>query len=177
MMLRVLGIFLIGLALRAQAGVTPQFCTDLSGIPETPGVDFTSQIQPIFANNGCETCHGGSGNLYLTPGQSYSNLVSVPASAPVPVNRVEPGNADQSFLFWKVNCDSPGSGSRMPIGGTLSEADQALIRDWINQGALPAGPGAGGANPVPGLGWVGQWLLVLLLLSVGLARARRALLG
>ncbi len=171
-MLKVLGGMLLGLVMQAQAGVSPRFCTDLSGIPETPGVDFTSQIQPIFANNGCEGCHGGNGNLYLTPGQSYSNLVGVPANAPVAVNRVQARDASQSFLFWKVNCDDPVSGSRMPIGGTLSPADQALIRDWINQGALPAGPGPGAVAAVPALSTVGIWLLALVMLVLGLLRGR-----
>ena len=142
-----------------QAGVVPAGCDDLSGVPVTPNVDFASQIQPIFDNNGCVVCHGGNGNLYLNAGVSYGNLVNVPADAPVPVNRVLPGSAGQSFLFWKVNCDDPVSGARMPIGGTLSAAEQALIRDWINQGA--AASAAGAATPVPGP--AGGWLVVLVI--------------
>ncbi len=156
----------------AGAGIAPSGCTDLSTVAETPSVDFASRIQPIFNNNGCVNCHGGNGNLYLDPGSSYNNLVGVPASAPVPVNRVQPGQADQSFLFWKVNCDDPASGSRMPIGGSLTPAEQALIRDWINQGALPAAAAA--PTPVPGPSplWLAWLILAVTFLAWrGLRRA------
>ncbi len=161
--------FVLTLSATVEAGVSPSACDDLSGVPVTPNVDFSTQIQPLF-NSYCTGCHGGSGGLTLSAGVAYGNLVSVPPSAPVPVNRVEPGDASQSFLFWKLNCANPGSGSRMPIGGTLSPEEQAMIRDWINQGALPAAAAA--ATPVPGLSVAGMWTLVLLLLALGLSRSR-----
>jgi hypothetical protein len=43
------------------------------------------------------------------------------------------------LLFQKVNCDPPDVGDRVPLGyGDLSPEQQALIYDWIAEGA-PSG--------------------------------------
>lgn len=114
-------------------------CDDLSAISETPYVDFTSQIQPIFDSrcSGCHTNGGNSGGLMLDSGVAYHALLNAPATdGTTQKDRVEPGDAEQSFLFEKLNCANPVGGTRMPLGGSLSLTDQALFRDWINQGAL-----------------------------------------
>jgi len=121
---------------------------DLSGIGVTPNVDYETQIQPIW-NNACTGCHtalGGSAGLALGQGVSYAALVSV-ASTQVPgLNLVEPGNTGLSYLFEKVNAHQPQVGVRMRPGTPMSLAEQALIRDWINQGALPSASGGGGGS-------------------------------
>jgi hypothetical protein len=44
---------------------------------------------------------------------------------------VAPGDADDSYLYQMV------ASGRMPeTGGSLTSADIALIRQWINDGAL-----------------------------------------
>lgn len=127
---------------------TPGGFDDLSAIPVTPNVDYETQIQPIW-NNACTGCHtplGGSASLTLGPGVSYAALVNI-ASTQVPgLNLVEPGNAGLSYLFEKVNAHQPQVGVRMRPGTPMSLAEQALIRDWINQGALPSAPGGGGGG-------------------------------
>ncbi|MGV6850797.1 MAG: Ig-like domain-containing protein [bacterium] len=113
-------------------------CDNLNGVNVTQNVDFQSQIQPIFDQN-CANCHtngGNNGGLKLDSGQSFNNLVNVSALNAPALNRVTPSNLSTSFLFQKVNCNQPDGGSRMPLGGQLSAANQAMIRDWINQGAL-----------------------------------------
>ena len=128
----------LGLCTGAQAGLSmPSGCTDLSAIPETPLVDFESQIQPLF-NSVCANCHAASGaaGLDLRPGESHDNLVGVFATMNPSRMRAEPFNADDSVLLLAVNCDQPGGPSfRMP--GLSGPEDAALIRDWINQGAWP----------------------------------------
>jgi len=98
-------------------------------------VSFSQDIQPIF-NASCVGCHGGSGGLFLTAGQSYDNLVNVQAQAGCTTEmRVQPGNAGASVLYKRVSGTS--CGEQMPRGGPpLSAAHIQKIMDWINQGAL-----------------------------------------
>ena len=125
-------------------------CTDAGVEPEQtqppppPGddVSFAQQIQPIFNSNGCTSCHGGSGGLFLTQGQSYTNLVNVNAQegACNTLKRVLPGNAAQSVLFIRVSSNSIdtqcGPNSRMPKDNPrLSQSQIDLIEQWINKGA------------------------------------------
>lgn len=99
------------------------------------GISFAQDVQPIF-NARCTSCHGGSAGLYLTPTQSYSNLVNVPAQAGCTTEqRVLPGNAQASVLHKRIS--GAACGDQMPRGQTpLSAADIQKIADWINQGAL-----------------------------------------
>lgn len=94
-------------------------------------VDYPSQIQPIF-NSNCVSCHGGTSGVTLSSynlvmssvGDQYGRLIIVP------------GDAGDSPLYDKIS-PSPQIGDRMPQGGSLSDAQINLIRDWIDQGARP----------------------------------------
>ena len=90
------------------------------------------QVQAIF-DQYCISCHPSSGNLDLRRGQSYNQLVNVPASGYQGL-RVSPGHSDQSVLFGKID-GSGRYGSNMPLGGSLSQQQIDLIKDWIDQGA------------------------------------------
>lgn len=109
-------------------------CDDLSVIPETPQVDFATEIQPIF-NNNCVHCHGGPDPIaFMDLEQGYVQIVDVPSFQISFFNRVEPGQPADSYLFLKINCANQFSGDRMPREAPpLSLFDQALIRDWISQ--------------------------------------------
>lgn len=124
-------------------------CDDLSTIAATPNVDYVTQIQPIW-NAQCAGCHavgGGSAGLVLGGTSSWLNLINVPSTQVGGLMLVQPGNAGQSYLFEKINCDVPQVGVRMRPGSAMSLAQQALVRDWINQGAnVPGTPGGGGSG-------------------------------
>ena len=94
-------------------------------------VDYETQIQPIF-NSNCVGCHGSNGGLSLAEGQSYGNLVAVVSHGYAPYFRVEPGNPDSSVLYNKV-AGTGLFGQTMPVGGSLSAAEIALIRTWIEE--------------------------------------------
>lgn len=89
----------------------------------------------------CSGCHSGGGgslpaSMDLTSTEaSYAALVGV-ASEQVPaLQRVEAGNADDSYLIHKVE-GTQSVGSQMPVGGSfLSESTIAMIREWIDAGA------------------------------------------
>jgi len=111
----------------------PSDCEDLSAIPETPGLVFERDIQPVLEN--CLGCHGGQGGLSLAPDQAYEALVGVASNARPDLLRVDPGDPAQSVLFRAINCNVPeGPSFRMP--GLSGPDEQALIRDWIRQGAV-----------------------------------------
>jgi hypothetical protein len=128
-------------------------CDDLAGVPETPNVDYAADIQPLwgFACTGCHRANSANaGGLDLTPGASYGELVNV-ASIQVPGrDLVTPGRPEGSYLLEKINCANPQVGNRMRPGAPMDVADQALVRDWIAQGArMTAQPPDAG---VPDLG-------------------------
>ena len=93
-----------------------------------PGVDYATQIQPIFSTN-CVGCHGGSSNLYLN---SLAGVQAGGARGPI----VVACDPDHSNLPGKLSPNPP-FGARMPRSGPpyLPPADIALIRQWIADGA------------------------------------------
>ncbi|UCF40063.1 MAG: hypothetical protein JSW43_10005 [Gemmatimonadota bacterium] len=107
-------------------------------------ITLSGSVQPILnANCAGSSCHIGNSSpphgLNLTSGQTHANTVGV-ASGQVPtMNRVEPGQPDQSYLVHMIQgtfSTVGGSGPRMPLGaGSLSQAQIDIIRDWITAGA------------------------------------------
>ncbi len=119
---------------------------DLSGISETPNVDYETQIQPLW-NSACAGCHGNSSpaaGLDLSAGNSFAALVNVVSTQVAPILLIKANDVAGSYSFEKINYATPTQGGRM---GNMSLADQALVRDWINQGALAAAS-TGNNNPV-----------------------------
>ena len=70
---------------------------------------------------------------------AYANLVKVAAAGEAcggsGLKRVDPGDADQSLLYHKINDPVPPCGRQMPPAGPLSDESIARIRDWIANGA------------------------------------------
>ncbi len=100
--------------------------------PQTQNVSFANDIQPIFEQN-CVSCHPSSGNLDLTSGNSYANLVDVNASG-YAGKLVIAGDSENSILYKKIN-GSGAYGSNMPLGGSLSATQITVIKQWIDEGA------------------------------------------
>ena len=94
-------------------------------------VNFDTDIQPIF-NASCTGCHGSSGGLNLTTGQSYNNLVDVVSSGYAPALRVVSGDSANSVLYNKVAGNGT-NGQQMPVGGTLTADQITLIATWITE--------------------------------------------
>ena len=100
--------------------------------PATEEVSFANDVQPIF-DRSCISCHPSSGNLDLTSGNSYSQLVNVAASG-YSGKRVIPGDAENSILYKKID-GSEVYGSNMPLGSSLSDVEIETIEQWIEEGA------------------------------------------
>ena len=118
--------------------------------PDDPGptVDFEAEVQPIF--NAICTCHlqGPSGTMeadYMTlnPGVSHGQIVDVPAEGPTePIDRVEPGDPERSYLWRKINdthLEVGGVETRMPPppAPPLDPEDLDTLETWIVSGAAP----------------------------------------
>jgi mono/diheme cytochrome c family protein len=102
-------------------------------------VDYATEIQPIF-NSRCISCHSGVSapqGLRLDANNSYANLVGVASNEVPSLQRVEPGDPDNSYLVQKVE-GTAAVGGRMPLNRTpLTDEQIALIRRWISEGANP----------------------------------------
>ena len=113
-------------------------------------------IQDQILTTSCAVsgCHASTADasfaqhgLVLSKGLSYTNLLGKVArnatAASQKLQLVKPYDADNSFLYHKINCSSThhssnaNYGGRMPLGGFLTKGQVELIRQWINSGASP----------------------------------------
>ena len=110
------------------------------------GLDYESDIQPIFTNNctsrGCHVSGNEGSGLNLQVDNSYSEITGMNTSSHAPL--VIAGNPNISPLIWKLEgVDNNGAnvfGSRMPLGGApLSQTTIDKIRQWISDGAVLTG--------------------------------------
>ena len=151
------GILLPGLAL-ILAGCT---AGNGEGLDDTgqPLNDF-QEIQDTVFTPICTQCHIGTNapaGLRLDAANSYALLVNV-ASREVPaLMRVNPGNADQSYLVQKIR-GTAAVGGRMPLGQAPLPQDRIdLIVRWVTSGAPPASVSPNNllvASSIPGAGEV-----------------------
>ena len=124
-------------------------CGDDGAGPESPppppppsAVTFAGSVQPIFTRTcAFSSCHAGPSpqqGLDLSAGQSFGNIVSVASREASRLFRIAPRNADSSYLVLKIEGKAGqvgGIGTRMPLGGQLSQAQIDTIRVWVNAGA------------------------------------------
>lgn len=96
----------------------------------------TNIFSTSCALSGCHIGNDAPRGLDLSAGNARENLVDV-ASGGVPgFLRVNPGNADDSYLVLKLEGDERIVGSRMPLNmPPLSSMEIGVIREWINSGA------------------------------------------
>ncbi len=96
---------------------------------DTAATLFESQVAPIFEAH-CVVCHGEEkqkGRLRL----DHPKHIITGGNSGEPL--LIPGQADQSFLFQLISGQHPDL--RMPPkGAPLSQAEQAIIAQWINAG-------------------------------------------
>lgn len=99
-----------------------------------------SEIQASVFTPTCatSTCHSGANppaGLNLEAANSYAMLVGIASSQEPGVQRVAPGDPDDSYLVRKLS-GTAGTGGVMPPGGALEQADVDTIRQWISDGAV-----------------------------------------
>ena len=123
---------------------TTSSATDTDGTTGALGPSWAADVFPMLnppVNCDCHT--PGSGGLIMgpDPATAYMNLVGVMATT-APLNRIEPGDTDKSYLWHKINgtqVEVGGGGSKMPLGGlpVLPQETFDIIDAWIAGGAQP----------------------------------------
>ena len=96
------------------------------------------------ANSACHAAPANAGNLNLTYGLSYQDMIGRvpqnPAAAAAGMKLIDPGNPENSFLLTKLMDTTPEQGARMPFNaGTLHSGKIDAIRTWIAAGAPQQG--------------------------------------
>lgn len=109
--------------------------------PSTPAGTL-SRIQTEILTPSCVSCHTDEGRtpaagLNLRSGAAFAALVGVASSGKPGAVRVIAGNAAGSYLVQKLEGAADIVGLRMPRNQPpfLSEAQIALVRQWIQSGA------------------------------------------
>jgi hypothetical protein len=133
---------------------------DANGRPLVPGssgslpplsADFDSIQANIFTPI-CSVCHIGGGapeGLRLDAANSFNLLVGVPSTEVPSLQRVKPGDPDNSYIIQKLE-NHAAVGAQMPDGcpstqPCLSTSTIAFIRQWITDGAPPSATAAASA--------------------------------
>jgi plastocyanin len=104
-----------------------------------PAPPTLTDVQNAVFTPVCTACHSGSSpsaGLNLEAGLSWAATVGVASGQQPALNRIEPGDPDQSYLVRKVEGDPSIDGQQMPRGGPPLSADLIqMIRAWILDGA------------------------------------------
>jgi mono/diheme cytochrome c family protein len=96
------------------------------------------QIQAVVFTPKCAICHDGAGAVLpgvmnlTSEAESRAALVNVPSIQNAALDRVEPGQAANSYLVHKIDGTAA---SQMPPTGPLPQAEIDAIVQWINDGA------------------------------------------
>ena len=113
-------------------------------VTNTAPASTLTQVQTNVFTPKCSGCHNGSqpaggalpGSMDLRAGSSFASIVSVPSIEQGTLQRVKPGDPDNSYLIHKVEGTAGITGAQMPFGGPfLDVATIATIRSWITSGA------------------------------------------
>lgn len=163
--LRVTLLWLVGLAAHssASAQIYTEFGCDFAAWDEPFPADYDQHVQPVFDRH-CVSCHqpGGEGfiatGLDLRRGHAHESMYRKPSAQIDGWTLLDPYflNRGRNLMFWKIGCNRPPTGVRMPKGGPpLSGADLYVINSRIARGA-PRGIDDGPHLPIQhGLG--GSW--------------------
>jgi hypothetical protein len=113
--------------------------------PSGGAVSFAADVQPILSGScAFSNCHGTTSPnppakpMVLATGSAYDNIAGVSAAQLSTMQRIRAGEPDNSYLIHKLqgtHRSVGGSGSQMPLGGTLAQAQIDLIRRWVTEGA------------------------------------------
>lgn len=107
--------------------------------PAAPVTTFSfiqdNVFTPTCAVSGCHAGASPAAGMDLSAGQAFTNIVGVNSGQAPTLQRVNPGDADNSYLVQKIEGTAT-VGGRMPLNGSpLSSELIQNIREWIAAGA------------------------------------------
>lgn len=108
-------------------------------IAQTPPT--LAQLQVNIFSAKCAGCHNGTGTILpgvqnlTSAANTFAALVNVPSIEQNTLMKIKPSDPDNSYLIRKVEGDASITGSRMPLGGQLSQAEIDQLRAWVTAGA------------------------------------------
>jgi hypothetical protein len=122
-------------------GACDEKLSDITG--PTPNLQPTlSSIQREIFSPRCTACHNGTRPflpfaMNLTEGNSYASLVGVASIQKAALQRVAPGDPENSYIVHKLEGRAGITGLRMPLTGPpyLTDGQILVIRRWIEIGA------------------------------------------
>lgn len=124
------------------AAVLALGCERADPIGVDDSASFTQIQENVFAAScavsGCHVGPAAPEGLDLSAGAAYDNLVGVASNQVPELQRVDPGDPDDSYLVIKLEGGNriADATARMPRGrDPLSEDQIATIRSWIADGA------------------------------------------
>ncbi len=95
----------------------------------------TNVFTPTCAVSGCHQGAGAPQGLRLDEANSYGLLVDQPSSQVPSLDRVEPGDPNNSYLVQKLE-GTASVGQRMPLNASaLPQSTINIVRQWITDGA------------------------------------------
>ena len=136
------------LALSDAPPVTTTSTTSSTTTTTNPPLPIWSAIHAEVIAPRCGSCHGGSGGLTGLGDcdTAHANLVNVPSTELLGMDRVEPGDPVDSWLMHKLDgtqgwftadCEFDFCGSQMPlVPPLLTTETRDAIRQWITDGAV-----------------------------------------
>lgn len=89
----------------------------------------------------CSACHNGAGSALpgvqnlTTAAATFAATVNVASLEQPALARIKPFNPDASYLVRKIEGDATITGSRMPAGAPLTQAQIDQVRAWTAAGA------------------------------------------
>lgn len=109
------------------------------GEPIDQSATFTRVQNEIFtptcARLGCHDTIGQQSQMVLVSGRAYAQIVNVPSVEMPSLRRIQPNDPANSYLYRKIT-GAGITGDRMPQSlPPLSDAQIALVRNWIRRGA------------------------------------------
>ncbi len=113
----------------------------VSAVEDKP-VDFVKQIKPVFEER-CVECHNSTTLLGELNLQNRELAMKKRNAGPV----IVPGEPDRSPLLLTLNLPSTDKKAMPATGHRIPEADVALIRRWIKEGAKWPEGAAGAIHP------------------------------
>lgn len=93
---------------------------------------------PSCAVSGCHAGPSPAAGQDLSAGEAFANIVGIPSGQVPALQRVNPGNADDSYIVRKLEGGPAIVNNQMPLGQPpLSSELIEAVRSWIDAGAEP----------------------------------------